>query len=232
VPHSSSSLHEFRRSAYGDWSRGCYTLQSAVVVKATSRGPVRRGGRSKRTRPRRQPLAVVAETCCCCCYPPVVVTVAYLGSIACHPSPVYSGREWSISVCRWKLATRTRGPYSPNRSRTRQSTNPVRRSTCAQTIQRTRACCACTLCAQNIVLCVCVCSDTINEYDDGGERREKIGFCVVYPVTAEQQAAAAVYVWSILRPYGTGRISYLGIARIHTHSARQRIEIHRVRACL
>lgn len=92
--------------------------------------------------------------------------------------------------------------------------------------------CLYAVCAKYRVVCVCVCSDTINEYDDGGERREKIGFCVVYPVTAEQQAAAAVYVWSILRPYGTGRISYLGIARIHTHSARQRIKIHRVRACL
>jgi len=48
---------------------------------------------------------------------------------------------------------------------------------------------------------------------------KNIGFYYyVYTVTTEQQAAAAKYVWCILRPYGTGRISYLGIARAHTYT--------------
>lgn len=59
-------------------------------------------------------------------------------------------------------------------------------------------------------------------------RRRISAFTInVYTVTTEQQAAAAEYVWCILRPYGTGRISYLGIARArirtHTHT---RARIH------
>lgn len=96
-------------------------------------------------------------------------------------------------------------------------------------------------------VCVCVCvyayfctsiSADVFRRVHAVTTRWRIGFYCLHDSHGAEQATAAEYVWCILRPYGTGRISYLGIARAHilthTHTrvCRQRLRSRRVRVCM